>query len=179
MEGNHVRDFYAEIYAADLDDQAKWLEYAAKEKAGSIDLLTRHAGIKSITLLELGCGTGAVIKECARRNLASRYVAVDYVQEALERLHREAPGIECMTADITEACFHLDEPFDVVILSHVLSFKLLLDKAGFAVTGERWFVPEMSAESIRFVCKKDGFGKVLTLYTLFTLCYLARLLRPA
>jgi SAM-dependent methyltransferase len=229
------RDFYAEIYAADLDGQAKWLEYGAKEKADSIDLLTRHAGIKPITLVELGCGTGAVIKECARRNLASRYVAVDYVQDALERLHHEAPGIECMTADITDAGFHLEEPFDVVILSHVLehledpagflraikgrlhfrhliievpledlfllrmkaaivgrnnpaghvqfftrkSFKLLLDEAGFGVAAERWFVPEMSTESIRFVCKKDGFGKIRTLYTLLTLCYLARLLRPA
>jgi SAM-dependent methyltransferase len=229
------RDFYGEIYAADLDGQAKWLEYGAKEKADSIDLLTRHSGIKPISLLELGCGTGAVIKECARRNLASRYVAVDYAQNAVERLRSEAPGIECMTADIMDAGFHLDEPFDVVILSHVLehledpagflrtikrrlrfryliievpledllllrlkasvvsrnnpaghvqfftreSFKLLLDETGFAVAGERWFVPDMSAESIRFVCKKDGIGKIRTLYTLFTLCYLARILRPA
>lgn len=228
------RDLYAEIYAADLDGQAKWLEYGAKEKADSIDLLTKHFGIKPMSVLELGCGTGAVIKECARRNLASRYVAVDYAQEALERLRREAQGIECVAADITDAAFHLEEPFDVVILSHVLehledpagflraikgrlhfrhliievplegllllrmkawvvgrnnpaghvqfftrrSFKLLLDEAGFAVAGERWFVPEMSVESIRFVCKKDGIGKIRTLYTLFTLRYLARLLRP-
>ncbi len=229
------RDFYAEIYAADLDGQAKWLEYGASEKADSIDLLIRQSGIKPTTLLELGCGTGAVIKECARRKLASRFVAVDYVPEAVERLRREAPEIECMTADIVDAGFHLEEPFDVVILSHVLehlednggflraikarlhfrhlilevplenllllrmkaaivgrnnpaghvqfftrkSFKLLLDEAGFAVAAERWFVPEMSAESIRFVSKKDGFGKIRTLYTLFTLCYLARILRPA
>ena len=228
------RDFYAEIYAADLDGQSKWLEYGAKEKADSIELLTRHSGIRPTTLLELGCGTGAVIKERARRNLASRYVAVDYAQEAQDRLRREAPAIECMTADITDAGFHLQEPFDVVILSHVLehledpagflraiksrfhfrcliievpledllllrmkasiigrnnpaghvqfftrkSFKLLLDEAGFAVGGERWFVPEMSVESIRFVCKKDGIGKIRTLYTLFTLRYLERILRP-
>jgi SAM-dependent methyltransferase len=227
------RDFYAQIYAADLDGQAKWLEYGAKDKADSIELLT--SGIKPIILLELGCGTGAVIKECARRNLASRYVAVDYAQDAVERLRREAPGIECMTADIMDAGFHLDELFDVVILSHVLehledpagflraikgrlhfryliaevpledlfllrmkasvmgrnnpaghiqfftrkSFNHLLDEAGFTVEGERWFVPEMSTESIRFVCQKDGFGKIRTLYTLFTLCYLAKLLRPA
>ena len=140
-----------------------------------------------------------------------------------------------MVADIVDAGFHLEEQFDVVILSHVLehledpavflraikrrlhfryliievpledlfllrikasvvgrnnpaghvqfftrkSFRLLLGQAGFAVDAERWFVPQMSAESIRFVCKKDRIGEIRMLYTLFTLCYLARILRPA
>lgn len=114
------RDFYAEIYATELDGEAKWLEYGAKEKADSIDLLIKRSGIQPLSLLELGCGTGAVIKECVRRKIASRYVAVDYSQEAVQRLRREAPGIECLVADITDSIFHLDEHFDVVILSHVL-----------------------------------------------------------
>ncbi len=228
------RDFYAEKYAANLDGEAQWLEYGAKEKAESVELLIRRSGIKPTSLLELGCGTGAVIKECVRRTLAARYVAVDYAQDAVARLQREAPEIECLAADITDEHFHLDDEFDVVFLSHVLehledpigflraiksrlrfrrliievplenlsllrmkaavagrnntaghvqfytrkSFQGLLDAAGLAVADERWFVPETSAESIRFMCKKDGIGKIGMLYKLITKCYLARILEP-
>ncbi len=229
------RDFYVEKYETDLDGEAKWLEYGAREKADSIDLLIKRGGIKLVSLLELGCGTGAVIKECARRKMASRFLAIDYSPKAVERLRHEAPEIECVAADITDSAFCLQESFDVVVLSHVLehlenpvaflrtikdhlrfrhliievplenllllrvkarivdratnpaghvqfftskSFKRLLTDAGLTVNDERWFVPKSSAESVRFMCKKDRFGKIRTAYKLCTMCYLPRIFQP-
>jgi SAM-dependent methyltransferase len=114
------RDTYAGKYASDLEKQARWLEYGAIEKANSVEVLLERGGIKPVNLLELGSGTGAVIKECVRRNIALEYAAVDYSPEAIEYLQRDAPRVRCIAADITDVHFHLDETFDVIVLSHVL-----------------------------------------------------------
>jgi SAM-dependent methyltransferase len=114
------RDFYADHYRQDLRRQAKWLEYGAVEKANSVSELIEKNGIRPHGLLELGCGTGAVIVECQRRGLARNYTAVDYSLDAIQYLKSRAPGISCFAADITNASFSLKDTFDVVILSHVL-----------------------------------------------------------
>src|ERR1700722_1889004 len=114
------RDFYAEHYHQHLHRQAKWLEYGAVEKANSISELMDRNDIRPHSLLELGCGTGAVIVECERRGLAQEYTAVDYSQEAVHYLRSRAPAINCVTADITDAGFILNDTFDVIVLSHVL-----------------------------------------------------------
>lgn len=114
------RDCYASKYQHDLDGQVKWLEYGAVEKAKSVSELINRIGLKPHSLLELGCGTGAVIVECMRQGLASEYTAVDYSQDAVEYLQLREPAIRCLTADIADPTFRLDGRFDVIILSHVL-----------------------------------------------------------
>jgi 2-polyprenyl-3-methyl-5-hydroxy-6-metoxy-1,4-benzoquinol methylase len=114
------RDFYAAHYQHHLERQAKWLEYGAVEKANSISELIQRNNIRPRSLLELGCGTGAVIVECERRGLAAEFTAVDYSAEAIEFLRSRAPAINCLTADITDAGFILEDHFDVVVLSHVI-----------------------------------------------------------
>jgi SAM-dependent methyltransferase len=114
------RDFYAAHYQHHLERQAKWLEYGAIEKANSISELIQRNNIRPHSLLELGCGTGAVIVECERRGLAAEFTAVDYSGEAIEFLRSRAPAINCLTADITDAGFMLKDHFDVVVLSHVI-----------------------------------------------------------
>jgi len=115
-----ARDRYADLYRTELDLEAAWLRYGAVEKATSVELLLARNGIHPKTLLELGCGTGAVIKECQRRKLASQFTAVDYSKEAIEYLASQSNDIHCMAADITDPAFRLEQCFDVVILSHVL-----------------------------------------------------------
>jgi SAM-dependent methyltransferase len=114
------RDHYANIYKTELELEAEWLRYGAISKVDSIEMLLRQNGIKPLTLLELGCGTGAVITECQRRGLAVEFTAVDYSKPAVEYLEAHSEGIHCITADITDSSFTLDRTFDVVILSHVL-----------------------------------------------------------
>jgi len=114
------RDFYAEHYQHHLERQARWLEYGAIEKTNSVSELIQRNNIKARSLLELGCGTGAVIVECARRGLAETFTAVDYSGEAIDYLKSRAPAINCLRADITDADFLLKDRFDVIVLSHVL-----------------------------------------------------------
>jgi trans-aconitate methyltransferase len=115
-----ARDHYEELYRTELGLEAEWLRYGACEKANSIELLLGRNGIRPRTILELGCGTGAVISECQRRGLASEFTAIDCSYEAIKHLQSQSAGIQCMVADIADPAFKLDQTFDVVVLSHVL-----------------------------------------------------------
>lgn len=114
------RDYYRSLYASELDQEAEWLRRSAADKVDSIQRLLARRSILPHTLLELGCGTGAVIRECARRHLARRYIAVDYSPEAIGYLRSHAPGIEALQADITSPEFQAPCPVDVLVLTHVI-----------------------------------------------------------
>jgi SAM-dependent methyltransferase len=117
---NNARDTYRAIYQEDLEHEAHWLRYCAVAKVDSVaSLLARH-DIRPRNILELGCGTGAVIAECKRRNIARDLVAIDYSPEAIRVLSETNPDIRAFTADIADDNFRLHEEFDVVVLSHVL-----------------------------------------------------------
>jgi len=114
------RDYYESLYASELDQEAEWLRRSAACKVDSIETLLARNSITPRTIVELGCGPGAVIRECSRRALAHRYVAVDYSPDAISYLRAKAPEIEAVQADITSPEFSLDEPVDVVVLTHVI-----------------------------------------------------------
>jgi SAM-dependent methyltransferase len=117
---NSGRDFFVEQYRRGLDLQAEWLRYGAAEKVTSIETLMGRHRISPVTLLELGCGTGAVITECQRRGLGRQLTAVDYSDEAIGYLRSHSSGIGCFVADIAAPGFELEGCYDVVVLSHVL-----------------------------------------------------------
>jgi SAM-dependent methyltransferase len=114
------KDFYLKKYRNDLEEEARWLEYGAVVKANSVETLLRRHGIQPRTLLELGSGTGAVIRECQRRGLAEEYIAVDASEDAIAWAQERSPGIKCLVADITDPKFELNRSVDAVVLSHVL-----------------------------------------------------------
>lgn len=114
------RDVYSRIYLNELETEAKWLDIGARRKVDSIQLLLERNGVRSGVLLELGCGTGAVIRECQRRGLAERYVGVDYSEEAIAYLLSHSTGITAVAADVTDPAALADLSADVVVLSHVL-----------------------------------------------------------
>jgi len=114
------KDIYLDKYRNELEDEARWLEYGAVCKADSVETLLRRHGIQPHTLLELGSGTGAVIRECQRRGLAKEYIAIDASEEAIAWAKERSPGIRCLVADITEPEFALLKRVDVIVLSHVL-----------------------------------------------------------
>ncbi len=114
------KEIYLEKYRNDLEDEARWLEYGAAFKANSVEALLQHHRVRPHTLLELGSGTGAVIRECQRRGLAEEYIAVDASEDAIAWARDRSPGIDCVVADITDSNAALPEQVDVVVLSHVL-----------------------------------------------------------
>jgi SAM-dependent methyltransferase len=122
MKLAHVsgRDHYDAIYRDQLANEAEWLDRTARHKADSIEHLIRKNGIARETMLELGCGTGSVIRECQRRGLARSYIAVDYSETAIEYLRAHSVDIETHIADVTDAELAFDRPVDVVVLSHLI-----------------------------------------------------------
>ena len=114
------RDHYAGIYASELDAEAQWLRYGAADKVDSIAQLLSRAQLVPKRVLELRCGTGAVISECQRRGLGQHFTAIDYSAEAIDYLKARSSGIECIQADINDPLVQIEGHFDVVIFSHVL-----------------------------------------------------------
>jgi SAM-dependent methyltransferase len=114
------KDHYRLLYQNELELEAEWLRRNAVEKVNSIEKLLKRNGIIPKTILELGCGTGAVIQECQRRNLGTKYSAVDFAPEAIEYLREHIEGVEAIQGDITKPDFHIDDPIDLLVLSHVL-----------------------------------------------------------
>jgi SAM-dependent methyltransferase len=114
------KDHYRLLYQNELELEAEWLARGAGEKVNSIAQLLQRNEIEPKSILELGCGTGAVIKECQRRNLSEKYLAVDYAPEAIEYLRKHAEGIEAIQGDITDPDFHISDAVDLFVLSHVL-----------------------------------------------------------
>jgi len=111
---------FTQLYRSELAEEARWLEYGAALKGNSVEFLLARNGILPESLLELGCGTGAVVRECQRRSIAGAYTGVDYSPEALDYLAAHSTGIRTFRADITADGFTLDGHYDVVLLSHVL-----------------------------------------------------------
>lgn len=118
------REHYRSLYQQELELEAEWLRRGTADKADSVELLLRQNCLNPQRMLELGCGTGAVVQECQRRGLASEYVAVDYSAEAIGYLRDRSHGIQTFVADITAEDFTLGGSFDLVVLSHVLEHLL-------------------------------------------------------
>jgi SAM-dependent methyltransferase len=114
------RDHYAAIYDRDLEAEARWLQMGAGGKTDSIGLFLRRNNITPKSILELGCGTGEIVKECQRRGYGESYTAVDYSEKAISYLQAHSTNINVMAADIASTDFAINGHFDVVILSHVL-----------------------------------------------------------
>src|SRR5262245_55231329 len=114
------RDHCHELFQEDILEEADWLRRTANHKADSIETFIKKHNIPCNTLLELGCGSGAVIMECQRRKLFKRLIGIDYSDVAIDFLRRNSEGIETMVADITAPSFSFNDKIDVVVLSHVV-----------------------------------------------------------
>lgn len=119
--GKSGRDYYASHYTNALEHQAEWLRRGATKKADSVEILLLRNGITPESILELGCGIGAVISDLQKRGLAQEYYGVDYSEEAIDYLRSTSSGIHCAVADIMETPNPFDrDSFDVVVLSHTV-----------------------------------------------------------
>jgi SAM-dependent methyltransferase len=122
----HLRSFYARAYLErnpelDADD--------APRKAALITEVCTSSGIdRAETLLEIGCGSGALLHEMSARLHPSRSVGVDY-STAIAAAGRARHGHEVARADGAALPFR-SGAFDLVyfadVLEHVLEPELFL-----------------------------------------------------
>jgi SAM-dependent methyltransferase len=102
--------------AEQMDD---WLAVGAPEKASSVQRLTHGLGIVSV--LEVGCGTGAVLAELARQQVGHEYAGCEPSPALFEQARSRGYGVDVdlRCATFEESGF-ADRQWDVVVLSHVL-----------------------------------------------------------
>lgn len=102
---------------AELEDA--WLSVGAPEKALSVERLTR--GLRIVSVLEVGCGTGAILAELARSHVGYDYAGCEPSQVLFEQARSRKFGVD---VDLRCATFEdsgfADRQWDVVVLSHVL-----------------------------------------------------------
>jgi SAM-dependent methyltransferase len=107
------------LSALTVDEEDRWLRIGAAEKAVSIVQLT--TGLTIHDVLEVGCGTGAVLEELDRRGFADQYWACEPSEPLCARLaDRPISRLVETAATTLEDSPFAERRFDLVILSHVL-----------------------------------------------------------
>lgn len=98
--------------------QDAWLSVGAPDKASSVGTLTRDLRIHSV--LEVGCGTGAVLAEMIRRQIGSEYAACEPSHELFTHARSRSYEAEVDRCATFEDSGFDDRRWDVIVLSHVL-----------------------------------------------------------
>lgn len=112
---------YEATYRDALQDPSflAWREMGARRKAENIARVCRSLAPDSV--LEVGCGTGAVLRALAAMNFAKRYFCADLSPSAVAFARDSCPAFAGHAlAGQAEALAFPDGAFNVVILSHVI-----------------------------------------------------------
>ncbi|MCY3999685.1 MAG: class I SAM-dependent methyltransferase [Bacteroidetes bacterium] len=115
------RDQYDSFYSNHLDREAEWLRRGAEQKANAISLLLDQKDLKPKSILDIGCGTGAVTAELTRRKIGESFHALDYSEDAIQHVKETLPHVNAKAGDISD-CSKLfpNSKFDLLICSHVI-----------------------------------------------------------
>jgi SAM-dependent methyltransferase len=104
-------------HSAELEDA--WLSVGAPEKASSVAKLTEGLGISSV--LEVGCGTGAVMAEMVNRKVGVEYAACEPSTELSGYARSRTYDAEVEIRGTTFEGSGFDaRRWDLIVLSHVL-----------------------------------------------------------
>lgn len=112
---------YNTSYQESLSDKSflAWREAGARQKAVNIARVCRSIPVSSV--LEIGCGTGAVLRELGSMHFANYYAATDISAAAVEFAQRSCGSLlrEAYVGP-AEALPFPEKSFSVAILSHVI-----------------------------------------------------------
>ena len=119
------RAFYTAGYsladASEAERMGRWRALGARSKADHAVMLCARAGLRPATLVEIGCGDGALLAELGERGLAPVLDGFELsppaAEIARERSIRGARRIEAFDGEDVPA---EDGAYDLAILSHVL-----------------------------------------------------------
>jgi SAM-dependent methyltransferase len=119
MSAGSSRTFYDDYYEQMGREERRWRKLSARIKAGNVAALVAPASINSI--LEIGCGDGALLRAMAERGIARLYWGTEISGIAAARARAQpipAPG-EVLVAESASLPFP-DGCFDLAVLSHVV-----------------------------------------------------------
>jgi SAM-dependent methyltransferase len=112
--------YYQARPGVDGDRAAAWRTLSATIKAGHVMRLCQRAGITHVdSILEVGCGDGAVLAELHHRGIADRLAGVE-ISHTAASLARNRPEIDVVTTFAGERLPLADDAYDLVLATHVL-----------------------------------------------------------
>ncbi len=112
-------DAYAQRDPADAMRYARWRALGAIGKAEHVLALCKRSGLSPTSVLEIGCGDGALLCELRRREFAGRLEGVEITQAAVE-IARERAEIDRVELYDGAHLPGADGAYELGILSHVL-----------------------------------------------------------
>lgn len=125
----------AEFLAIREDDQAAAAELGLnRNKRPGLPMLLRNLGLKPVSGLSLGCGSGRAERSFLKRGVCERFTGVDVAPEAIEQARAQAASeglpIRYICQDLNAINLE-DESFDLIvcqtILHHVLRLEHVID----------------------------------------------------
>ncbi|CAN5479085.1 hypothetical protein BH20ACT18_BH20ACT18_12210 [soil metagenome] len=115
-------DLYERAYRTEgeaAEHYGRWRALGARAKADHVVELARRAGRRPRTLLEVGCGDGALLLELARRGFVAAPDGVEISTSAVKIAGRR-PELGSVAVFDGERIPAADEAYDLGVLSHVL-----------------------------------------------------------
>jgi ubiquinone/menaquinone biosynthesis C-methylase UbiE len=114
----HLSDHYDHIYSR-AKEETEWLDIQANNKIRNI--LRLCSNCKHDSVLDIGAGTGSVIKGLSGRKFGQAFWGLDISEKAVEIVKRRniATLVECKLFDGYNIPYSSDE-FDLAIISHVI-----------------------------------------------------------
>lgn len=117
-----LRRFYEQAYSHDPQSSAayaSWRALGAVGKADHVLELCSRAGVRPASVLEVGCGDGALLSELHRRGFGGRLAGVE-ISDAAVAIAGERPEIDVVARYDGLHLPQDDAAHDLGILSHVL-----------------------------------------------------------
>ena len=119
--GRDLSGFYDSAYARGGDRHARWRELGARGKADHVVELVRRASLPADSVVEIGCGDGALLAELSARGFGRSLAGFDISAAAVELARgREIPRVASIEVFDGARLPVADIAFDVGVLSHVL-----------------------------------------------------------
>jgi SAM-dependent methyltransferase len=119
--GRDLSGFYDSAYARGGERHAAWRELGARGKADHVLALASEASLPAASVVEIGCGDGALLAELSARRFGDALHGFEISEAALELAQaRAVPRVASLSLFDGTTLPVADRSFDLGVLSHVL-----------------------------------------------------------
>lgn len=118
-----IQQFFTDYYSGHdaNEDFQRWRALLAETNADKVVPLLERCGQPFASVVELGCGDGALLAELAKRTVGESYVAYEVSRSAVEYVRSRAiPGVRAVEVYDGSRTPEPDRAFDLAIVSHVI-----------------------------------------------------------
>ncbi len=115
------RERYEEVYSTHDEKNQRWKTLCATENIGRLEDLVARAELEPQSVIDIGCGDGAVLAAMSEHGLGSRFVGYEIAPSAVSYVEsRGIPGLERVQLFDGEKLAEPDDAFDLALLHFVI-----------------------------------------------------------